>query len=345
MTTATKKAGKTPKTSRRLVKKPTLVDNSTLAALAQCTTRTAVQNVMGYRSNEESAPLLCGKAVHAGIEVFLRGGSADESLLRFASLYQEWSDANLAPGNAREYTNVAKILGRWLEENPLHRLPYRVHPDKIEIYFAVPLDDDGEFMLTGLMDAVAETEGGLLWPLDHKTTASFNQDFVRKFRNDSQISGYSYALSYLTGQPVTGGLINMIEIKKLPSDPKRKCPDHKTKYAECGIYHAKYQFFSPDRTPQQIESWRHTAIALARRYKELFQAVQSYRKETEEEAFEFVQHLPTEGEFNGGCTFCGLFTWCSTGRIPAMAEATLKYDPWITEEGLTEAKKKVVETL
>jgi len=344
------------KKQKKQQQKPTLIDNSTLAALAQCTARTAVINVMGFKSSEESAALLCGKAVHAGIEVFLRGGTIDSALERFAQMYQEWSDNNLAPGNPREYSNVAKILGRWLEENPLDRLPYVVQPDKIEIYFTVPLNDPtdscdvcggahegGEFMLTGLIDAIVTSKDGrLFFPLDHKTTASFNQDFIKKFRNDSQISGYSYALSYLTGQPVTGALINVIEIKRLPTDPKRKCKERGVRYEECGILHAKYQFFSPDRSAAQVESWRRTALRLAHEYRDLFELLKGNAAAdlTDRERFEIVQQLPTEGEFNGGCVFCSLFDWCSTGRIPAMAEATLRWDPWITEEGLTEAKKK-----
>jgi len=208
--------------------------------------------------------------------------------------------------------------GRWV--NPVDELPYSVNPKLVEVKFAVPLDDDGEFILCGTMDAIAQHRELLTRsPIDHKTTGNVTQDWVRGYQNDSQMSGYIYALRYMTGEEVNSAFINVIEIRKLPGS-ERKCKTHAVPYSECAPAHLKYMQFITDRTPRQLEAWRQTAIKLARQFRDDLERYGT---------FQTIEGADTRGMFTGSCTYCELADWCMSGRLEKRAKTMLVYEPWI----------------
>ena len=300
------------------------VDNTILSAIAKCTTRGILRYGLGMTTAEEFATLQCGSSWHKAMELYLRGETYTDVLRNFEDTYAEWSNSNVPLGHRLEYSNVLTIMDQWLYDHPLANAPYVVPgPDFVECGFAYPLDETGEIMYVGRYDAaVVDKQSGDWYVLDHKTTGWINQEKVNKYQLDSQMSGYIWALQQQVPEPVGGAYINMIELKKLPSDAKRKCKVHGVVYAECGPLHAESQIFIVERTPQQIEQWKRTAIALATRYKYNLRITQ------ENGGLDFVPELPIQGAFNGSCEWCEFKQLCTMGKPVELMHSNLIYQPW-----------------
>ena len=333
------------------------VDNTTLRALASCDTRAVLRHVFDLVpvDSEERYPLECGIAVHEMMADYLQGKSIEYCLRKYELLYRGQSeDASLDdpehPLYRLSFTNTAKILNAWFEEHPLFGFSFSVNPKLTEVGFSVPLSDEcvcghaepdhndlgcryrgrcscseyhPAFVIWGRADAVVQNNADKsLYVLDHKTTKQVSPFWVEKFRGDSQMSGYVWAIQKTLGQTITGVYINAIEFSKLPSDPVRKCKKHGVVFAECGPLHMKSQVLIFTRTPEQLESWRQTAIALARRYRNL------YAMKNEERGLKELSEVLQQGTFTGDCSFCDFKHFCSAGRPVHYASAMLTEKPW-----------------
>lgn len=310
------------------------IDNTILAAMSRCTTKGVLRYGLGMTTDEEFVTLQCGSAWHKAMEVYLRGGEDIDVLERFYEQYHDWSLENVPLGNRLEYGNVAQILDQWLADHWLVNAPYEVPgPDFVECGFAYPLDAAGEIMFVGRYDgAVIDKQSGLWYVLDHKTTGWINVEKVNKYQLDSQMSGYIWALQQQVPDRVAGAYINMIELKKLPSDTKRKCKVHGVVYAECGPLHAISQVFMVERTPEQINQWHNTALVLARRYRDIVYASGEYGDVTLED----IPGMPIEGAFNGSCEWCEFSQLCTMGKPVDIMRANLIHKPWEPWHGMAD---------
>jgi len=76
-----------------VVKKPDprvlYVDNSTLKAVASCSTQALMRYGLGWSSAEQSGPLNAGTAVHAGLERWFKGGTTSQALDAFDKAFVE----------------------------------------------------------------------------------------------------------------------------------------------------------------------------------------------------------------------------------------------------------------
>lgn len=294
------------------------IDNSTLSAFARCPEQAILRYWLGWTSLEESQFLQAGSAVHLLLERHLRGESIENALEALHD-YMLWSQSELPEGDRLQGTNVHNILCAWLQDHPLDSLPYRVSPEFIEVGFALPLDEYGDIVLTGRFDAAVQARDSNDWyVLDHKTTGRIDPMWVRKFQMDSQMSGYIWALSQMVPS-VQGAYVNGIELKKLPSDAKRKCREHGVVYAECGFMHYSSELFYVSRSPEEIEEWKATALDLAEEY---------FNTTAQVESVADLQKVRLRGMFNGSCAWCEFYHHCLSGRKPELVPLMLRYDPW-----------------
>src|SRR5215467_3855746 len=61
------------------MKEPLTIDNSILAGTAKCDTFAYVRYALGLATRGESLPLIAGQSVHAGLAVWLEGGTPDDA--------------------------------------------------------------------------------------------------------------------------------------------------------------------------------------------------------------------------------------------------------------------------
>lgn len=288
---------------------PFPVSNNSLKTIATCELQSVLKHCYRFVSREEAASLRCGIAVHLAFETFFKTGSPSTSMEAFTTDYQEWSDLNIHPKDRRGFDNVHATLTEWFERFPtLESLPYTVYPDKVELEISVPLDDEGRYLITGRVDAVVESDGHL-YVMDHKTAAKIDSFWASQFKNDSQMSGYTWAVAAQLGAPIVGVLINGVQIGKLPSAANRRCAKHNTDYESCGPKHATFELVALGRTPEQLDQWRAGAIKLAKALEVLRQVVQGIPiAELDLDMF------LAQGQFNGGCRWCDFREFCEAGK-------------------------------
>lgn len=311
---------------------PLYIDNSTLRTLAACDMAAWTRYGQHRTTIESRAELKSGQAAAEAFAAFRRSGlDPTTGIVAFDAAYQDWSQKHVPRGDRLEWANCREILWQYFLGNTADR-PQRItyYPDLIEMPFELPLSDEGDIILTGRMDALCTWESGDLIVSDDKTTGSLSDYWAKKWRTDSGQSGYVWAARQL-GYNAIGTVINGVEFKKLPSDPTRKCKDHKVSYSECGARHAKWGFYGPyPRDPGWLEEWRQDAIQLARKFRGLL---------ADAPDLSFAQRLSMQGTFNGHCGFCELADTCLSGRSPALMEANLIHSVWDPRKMVEEMKK------
>lgn len=334
---------------------PTLVDNTILTCVAQCDTKTILRHVLGMTTREQRATLVSGSSCHESIAAYFRTGDIAFALdvfehgepctqcegtpvgtgcsrcngsRRQTQGYRVWSDENLPPDDRLTYTALREILQIWYGNHPLGRLPFVPRAEWVEIGFAYPLTDAGDLVFCGRLDAIVSEPDSVaeVRILDNKFTGALDGNFVRNFQMDSQFSGYLWAAQKTLGRKVLGGYVNAISTARLPSDPSRKCVTHKVAYSECRtlLDHAKAQIFYVDRTPDKIESWRQTAIQLARKFQVLKQAFADR---------ELISLAQQQGQFiYKACSWCEAHDFCVSGRPTQFLDSLFTHQPWAPYE-------------
>lgn len=307
------------------------IDNSTLRAMG-CSTAVMLRYAYGWTTAEERATLRAGTAFHVMAEAHFKGASRDEAMAAFDASYREWAEANVSPIDRLAWSNLTRIVGRWIDAHSLASLPFTVSPDLVEIGFAFPLVADGSIVFCGRLDGLASYQNAL-YVLEHKSTGHISLDWLDTFSLDSQNTGYIWAAQQHTGKPVAGTFLNAVQFNKLPggitaaSAAPRKCAEHKVSFAECGDLHATFKMVMLTRTPEAIEEWRKTATSLALRYRDML---------TRWPTLESLHKLRTQGRFFGACRWCGFKEFCKLDRrMSYIADGNLIHEPWRPYERAT----------
>lgn len=294
------------------------VDNSILSTLAMCETKALMQ--YGYHlvpDDGNFAAMRAGTAVHKALEIHYLGGTPDEALNELFEDYYRFATENVPATDRLAYDNVAKIVRSWIWHHPLDSLPY--HVTAVEAPFAIPLSDDGKIVYVGCIDAYGtRTDGKGLILIDNKSTGRIDAKFFKQFVLGSQMTGYWWALEQMIG-PVSSCYINVIDMRVVPSDPKRKCNQHKTVYAECGFFHMGHQLGGPYyRSKKQIETWKSNALRLARKWRKLLDMYD----------IQSIQDAPQSGQFvYQACSLCMYDNFCLGGR--KIQEDLFNFQPWL----------------
>ena len=323
----------------------TYIDNSIICAQAQCSTQAWMRYAMHYTSADEALYFEAGTATHLMLENYFRGVPAADCLTIFDNYYKEWADAKISTLPDRDdgkehrakrltHANVRKILEQWLEVHPLDRLPFVTDPDLVEIGFQYPLNDEGDLVLVGRIDAIVRNLENTAWRiLDWKTTANIDYKFMDRINYGSQLTGYIEGAQVCFPEPVEGAMIGAIELGKLP-DSNRQCKEHGVKFAECSALHAKFQFIGPlIRSEHEIAAWKQCAASLAKKFQET--------RDTYTEVGH-VHLLQMQGRFNGSCGFCTFRDWCDVGRPtePQFLDGMLQIEKWEPWKDAFEGKTK-----
>jgi hypothetical protein len=216
------------------------VDNSTLSAVAQCSTAALMRYRFGW-TVEDSAPLEAGTAVHLALDTWVKNDFHEGVALEAMLKYYEGSEIlmGLSPGDRLEAVNVSRIVTHWMRMNKPEVFPFKLQKDYTEVGFTVPLDDHGDFLLSGRLDALAPTETEAWWVIDWKTTGRVDSYWKKKWTYSSQVTGYVWAAQQHFEMPVAGAFIGGIELSKLPVDTK-KCRTHGISFQECGPLHPNH---------------------------------------------------------------------------------------------------------
>lgn len=296
------------------------IDNSTLKAVARCDMEAIMRYGLDYTSVEEQAVLKSGTAGHECLAVYFRTGDKDAALAMLDLLYKDWADANvLEAGHRLTHVNVRRICELWMEKHPINALPFRIPSAAfIEVGFQYPLDEHGDIIFTGRMDIVVQDGDGDTAPCDNKFTWKIDARWLRAFRNDSQMTGYMWAASQHTGQPLLKAYVNAIELSKLPSS-NRTCKDHAVPYSECQEFHINHKVVLINRAPDQLVSWRRTALQLAKKFIML------------QERFgdiSLVHKINQQGMFHGACTYCTFHSFCASNRPAHMVDQLYTKEKW-----------------
>lgn len=284
------------------------VDNTILSTLAQCETQAMLR--YGYfvaPENDSSAPMLAGIAVHKALEIHYLGGTLDEATSALFDSYYDYATANIAEGDRLCYSNVVEIVRSWIWHHPLDKLPYTVDPDYVEMAFSQNLTDDIVFV--GRIDACAtRTDGAGFYLIDTKSTGRIDIRFKSQFNLSTQLSGYIWALEKYLCYPVTGAYINVVDMRLVPNNAKRKCTSHKCFYADCGYLHMSHQLLGPFyRSPAAIKTWKRNAIRLARQWQTLLDRNLS--------SLDMIARVPQSGMFKyQTCSLCAYQDFCRQDR-------------------------------
>jgi hypothetical protein len=307
-------------TSTTMSTDPLYLDNSTLKAVARCSTEAFLRYVHAQTTPEERATLKSGTAVHAALAEHLRGRGDSAAMEALSDEYEEWGKANVADADRLSWPNVEAVMAAWLESHPLHDLPFVVpSADFVEVGFSEPLDDAGEFIFCGRLDAFGERRAdGIPCLIEHKSTGAINAEWLRQFRKDSQVSGYVWGAQRHLGQRIVDVYVNAIEVKKLPSSD-RKCKEHGVPHSECTAQHAKSEILIVSRSDEQLVEWRKTALHLARRYKDLLLRYPSVAD---------VAKVRTQGTFHNACRYCQFDDFCNAGRPANLIGSMFVEDRW-----------------
>jgi len=316
----------------------TTIDNTILKATTRCHTEAVLRHVHGLTTEEKSAALAAGTAAHEALALWLGGVGRGGALAALNASYAATAErvATLIAADPRSEKwlgrfrgeNIAAIMERYFETNPVERLPFVAEPELVEIAFEVPLDEAGEFTFTGRLDAIVrERASGQLYVLDHKTTGQIDVKWGAMFRLDSQMSGYVWAAEQTLGERVAGVYINAIEFSKLPGSD-RKCTAHGVVYAECGPEHAKFELLQFDRAPWQLAAWHQTALNKAREFAGLQTTHAGHRDR--------LTQADMQGTFHSACKFCQFNEFCAAGRPVHALDTLFVYKPWspLPEKGV-----------
>ena len=305
-----------------------IIDNSILKTVASCTSHAVMRYIWHLESKTEKLAADCGSACHVAFECYFKTRSANQALSKFDQEYKGYSTLNIDPNdpqqNRLEWSNVRDILEAWFDGHPVDSFPFDYDPSMIERGFSVKLSKEVE--LFALVDMpVKDKLSGEIKPLDHKTTGQpLSSWWQRQFKMSSQITGYMHATQLKYGKQPSSGLINALQINRLPRSSTR-CKIHKMPFKECTANiqlrkeHINSKLLVVGRNQGVTDQWLKDAIRLAERFdllKRLYPTV------------EYMPLLPMEGAFSDGCTFCDYNQFCVAGRPENLIDGLFVESPW-----------------
>ena len=303
------------------------IDNSTLSSTAHCDFKVWTRYQQHLTTPEERAELLSGKAGHAALASFFTGWSSGKAILVFDAQYREWAEANVSHDDRLSWPNVRAILFNWMIAHPKASLPYSIVENQVEVSFEVPLDENGDIIFIGRIDAVISAYGAL-HPMENKFTGNVSNYWAAQWALASQGSGYCYALRWgkvngqVLGVMTNDFYVNAIQLSRPPSDPRKTCKTHRLKYSECGAMHPieASEFLGPFARPEpMLHKWRKNALRLAHLFMKL-------REEYPD--LEMSASVPVPGWFTGHCRFCEFHLCCTVGGTPEALRGSLVKSVW-----------------
>lgn len=295
------------------------VDNTLLCDVAKCDALALVRHGFGLTSREPKIAAEVGNIFHSALEAYFLGREQSTIEEIFNNEYARVFPTGQQAQEARfAYENLLIILKRYIEINPLSRLPFEV----VEAEQIVGATLESDIMFWAKRDLlVRDKMSGIYAPLDHKTTGKINAFWLAKYKYSSQMTGYVWITQELFNQPLRDCYINAIELALVPSSNKR-CKLHGVNYNECGKEHIAFNLLIYSRTMEQIIAWKRDAIILSRQFEKLRKTFNS---------LEAIPYARRNGVFSNSCDFCEFKCWCVRNFSINMKDAFViesKWQPW-----------------
>lgn len=308
------------------------VSASSLGSIAECTTEAWVSKVCNLTTMERSAALRVGGDAHLALAHFFRtGGDKTGAMQVFEAAYRDWALANVLTGDIRCWPNAKFIVERWLEaHSDLGKLPFTYSPQDVEKKVEADLCEvDGmKVKLVGYVDLpVLDRATGTRQVVDHKFTGWLSTDSVGAWRLSAQFKAYAWAWREMTGEQVTGILVNAVEWSRIPdvqvlkSGAEKKCRTHGVPYSQCREFHAKRQLVPLTIMPQELDVWQFNARRLAEGFVKIIQATGPM------DPMDAAALMPQEGTFSGACRWCEFKRYCMAGKPKHLLETSMVERP------------------
>lgn len=311
------------------------VDNQLLCDVEKCDAIGVAKHVLGLRSKQDKIKADIGNVFHESLEAHFKGSDKAITLSVFERSYDEkarnWKyqpeDESLTKVNCK------RVMERFCDVRPVSKFPFI----PVEFEKVVGAELAPGIVFWGKRDLrVQDKMSGMYSPLDHKTRFGVITDWwAKKYRMLAQMSGYCWLEGQISGIPCLECYVNAVEVKGISSSD-RKCPEHKVSYRECGVRHLKQELLTYSRTPEMLESWKRSAIIIAKKFEVLQMAFGDLN---------YLQYVDRNGVFKESCTFCDWKEWCAAGFKPEMWGEFAVYDKWEPWKEMTELKKDPFEGL
>jgi len=222
------------------------INSSSLSIIQSCPRKTMYSLVQGWKSKNNSPPLILGSAIHKALEVFYMEPKGARSMpANFAEHAELMIHGHAAPEKHFLYDAIAAFIA---VGEPLRMLPdtdkrslasgvwllghyfktylndvYVIHRDDAgpitERAFTVPLLDFPllKIELHGQIDFVLRNEvTGEILPGDHKTSSQMGSDFFNRIKPNHQYTGYLYGAQQVLGLETENFMVNGIGVKAKP---------------------------------------------------------------------------------------------------------------------------------
>lgn len=201
-------------------------DSTKLGNFIACPKRYQLAMIEGWRQKDEALPLIFGQLYQKAMERLDKGEDL-ETVVKQA-LAESWDRLpNRAspdlPKEFRTRENLASaIIGHQEHyEDPLPPIAFTaasgetVIASELSFRIQLPFTIAGEEVIyCGHFDKIAENSSGEIYVVDNKTTQSSLTDwYFAKYDVDVQMTGYTYAASILTHKPISGVIIDAVQIR------------------------------------------------------------------------------------------------------------------------------------
>lgn len=218
------------------------IDNFALTMHQTCPSKFDLRMNEGWTTRRKSGALGFGSCLHEGLAVWYRTGDIAKALL---AIHEKWPEAmpiddfrtkekcvTVMIEYAKMYpTETWSVVG--MPDNPVIEVPFTIdtgmylpcvncNSDNYQVTLEGRYEDVCRFCSTprepieygGIYDMLIDF-AGKLFVVDHKSTSVMGSGYFRQFKPNNQMTGYIWAASKLSGQPVSGALINAIGIYKV----------------------------------------------------------------------------------------------------------------------------------
>lgn len=236
-------------------------DSTSLGALKTCPRYYRYAILDGYVTRVESVHLRFGSEYNNALVTYHQaraaGADAETATLvavRYA-LEHTWDEKLGRPWTSDEPTKNRETLIRsiiWyldkFADDPLETVVLDNGKAAVELSFRLELEETssltGEtYLLCGYLDRMANFAGGL-WIPDFKTTKyALDEKYFQKYSPNNQVSQYAFAGNIIGHVPVSGIVIDAMQI---------------------GVNFTRFQRGQIPRTPPQLEEWHRDALIYLR---------------------------------------------------------------------------------
>jgi len=202
------------------------LDNTGYCAFSRCPAKFCFSSILGLRHTGPAPALDYGTAVHCAMPFLQRGDLAGA----IRAFEKSWTESGNEEDSKRNLICASKMLHKWYNERfALQAIPYEIiEPPETGISltkafsdqeFAFAVNLDAPFVFAGRCDAVGRDKSTKKLALvEYKTTSELSGRFNSSFDLNSQLIGYSTAISILLNEDVSIAYLEALRVTSANPD-------------------------------------------------------------------------------------------------------------------------------